>query len=494
MTDQPSSAGAAARSTPVRTPERPVLWLFALFLVTLPAVNVRLYASDEVQYFAFLRSLWFDRDLSFDNEYRALYDRGVAQFAGFRETFLETVTETGLRLNFGTLGPAILWAPFYAIADASVVTARLFGAPIERDGYSRPYIAAVCYGSAIYGFLAVLLSVRIARQLTGTSALPAIAIWIGTPLLFYMYLAAGMAHAVSAFTVAAMLAIWMKARERWTIRGALALGAIGGLITMVREQDAVLLAGPLADYLIAVVRRTRDRGFQPRHELALAGAGLSAFAIVYLPQILAYLALNGRPGPSRLVIRKMTWTSPHALEVLFSPEHGFIAWTPIAAFAIAGLFLLLRQDRATETGPPALSPSKGSATPVRPIAAALLLSLAGHVYISGCVESWTVAGAFGQRRFVAITALLVVGLAALWRRWMAANPSRLLMAASLVVMVWWNLGLMALFGTRLMDRQRLELGRNAYDVFVTVPLRAPELAWRYIAQRESFYQAPAGTH
>ena len=190
----------------------------------------------------------------------------------------------------------------------------------------------------------------------------------------------------------------------------------------------------------------------------------------------------------------MTWTSPHALEVLFSPEHGFIAWTPIAAFAIAGLFLLLRQDRATETGPAALSPSKGSATPVRPIAAALLLSLAGHVYISGCVESWTVAGAFGQRRFVAITALLVVGLAALWRRWMAANPSRLLLAASLVVMVWWNLGLMALFGTRLMDRQRLELGRNAYDVFVTVPLRAPELAWRYIAQRESFYQAPAGTH
>ena len=46
-----------------------MLWLFALFLVTLPAVNVRLYASDEVQYFAFLRSLWFDRDLSFDNEY-----------------------------------------------------------------------------------------------------------------------------------------------------------------------------------------------------------------------------------------------------------------------------------------------------------------------------------------------------------------------------------------------------------------------------------------
>jgi hypothetical protein len=112
MTQQLSSAGVAARSTPVPTAQQPLLWMLALFLVTLPAVNMRLYASDEVQYFAFLRSLWFDRDLSFDNEYRALYDRGVAQFAGFRETHLETVTETGRRLNFGTLGPAILWAPF----------------------------------------------------------------------------------------------------------------------------------------------------------------------------------------------------------------------------------------------------------------------------------------------------------------------------------------------------------------------------------------------
>ncbi len=36
----------------------------------------RIYASDEVQYFAYLRSLWFDRDVSFENEYRYFYDHG----------------------------------------------------------------------------------------------------------------------------------------------------------------------------------------------------------------------------------------------------------------------------------------------------------------------------------------------------------------------------------------------------------------------------------
>ena len=39
--------------------------------------------------------------------------------------------------------------------------------------------------------------------------------------------------------------------------------------------------------------------------------------------------------------------------------------------------------------------------------------------------------------------------------------------------VWWNLALMAEFGTGLMDRQRLELRQNAYDAFVTLPRRLP---------------------
>jgi len=471
-------SGTLTFSSRLRQPRLAALWLAALFVVTLPAVTVRFYASDEVQYFAYLRSLWFDRDVSFDNEYRTLYDRGVARSPGFRETFLEPTTATGLRINFGTLGPAILWSPFYALADGAVILGRAFGATVPRDGYSWPYLAAVCYGSALYGFLAVLLSARLARKLTGAGHAQALAVWLGTPLLFYMYLAAGMAHAVSAFAVALMLSIWLEVRKRWRVRGALALGAAAGLIAMVREQDTVLLVGPLVDYAIAARRRIKEQGFRADRELPVALAGIAAFALVYVPQILVYLELNGRPGPSPLVTRKMNWISPHALEVLLSPQHGFLFWTPLAALALGGLFLLPGKDPAVRVTAPAA---------VRPIARALLLAVAGHIYISGSVESWTVAGAFGQRRFVAVTPMLVVGLAALWHR-ARSRRSRLLLWTAVSLMIWWNLGLMALFGTRMMDRQRLELGPNAYDVFVTVPRAAPELAWRYLTDRDSLYE------
>jgi hypothetical protein len=67
---------------------------------------------------------------------------------------------------------------------------------------------------------------------------------------------------------------------------------------------------------------------------------------------------------------------------------------------------------------------------------------------------------------------------------------RYALGAAAVVAIWWNLALMALFGTGLMDRQRLEPGRNAYDVFVTLPKMAPQLAYRYFTDRSSFYQTP----
>ena len=456
------------------------LWLVALFVASLPAVNVRLYASDEVQYFAFLRSLWFDGDVSFDNEYRYFYDTGVVRFEGFRQTQLERTTATGLRINFGTIGPALLWAPFYAIADAGVIAARAAGAAVERDGYSKPYLAAVCYGSAIYGFAAVLLSARIAWRLLGTGAGAATAIWIGTPLLFYMYLAAGMAHAVSAFSATLLIFVWLRVRDRWTPGGMMALAAVAALVAMVREQDVLFMAGPALDYAVSVVKRLRSGAARFRDDIVGPLAGLAVFAVAYAPQALAYLELNGRIGPSPLVTRKLTWTSPHFFEVLLSPAHGFLWWTPIAALAIAGLVLLVRQRL-----------DAGGALPLRTIGLAMLVSTVAEIYIAGCVESWTVAGAFGQRRFVVLTPVLIVGLAALWRR-VSGRLARPILTCAIAVMIWWNLALMALFGAGMMDRQRLELGRNAYDAFVTLPRLAPELAYRYVTRRESFFRPPPG--
>jgi hypothetical protein len=211
-------------------------------------------------------------------------------------------------------------------------------------------------------------------------------------------------------------------------------------------------------------------------------AAAVAFGVVFLPQAIAYLRLNGRIGPSPLVSRKMTWTTPHAAQVLGSPEHGLLFWTPLATLAIAGVIILAWHR-------PGAKSAEAAGADGRRIALGLLAMVALQIYIAGSVESWTVAGAFGQRRFVSLTVILVVGLTAL-ATVVRAAAGRVALASAVMLTCWWNVALMIQFGSGLMDRQRLELATNTYHAFVTVPRRLPEMISRYMLRRESFY-APA---
>jgi len=450
--------------------------LLLVFLVSLPAITPRIYASDEVQYFAYLRSIWFDHDVSFENEYQHFQASGFAA-PGFHETFLERTTETGRRINFGTIGCALLWAPFFAIADLLTRLLNATGGAIPADGYSPPYIAAVSYASAFYGWLAIWLAARLVERLArdwpalvNLGVVAAIVVWLGTPLLFYMYVAPPMSHATSAFAVTLFITLWIAVRDRWDIRGVVLLGASAALMTMVREQDAFFVAGPILDATWALARANRARGLR----IAIAAiAGVVAAAITFVPQALAYLALNGHIGPSRLVARKMSWHAPHALEVLASPAHGLFFWTPLAVVAFAGLVVLFIRLPAGK----------------RAFGAGLLVAAAFQVYVAGSVESWTVAGAFGQRRFVSLTPLLVLGIAATLATIRGRRAMVPAAALVLTMMVWWNIALIVQFGAGLMDRQRLEPARIAYNTFVVVPRALPVLTWRYLFDRASFYES-----
>lgn len=452
----------------------------ALFILSAPAVTPRLHAADEIEYFAYLRSVWFDGDLSFDNEYRYFYDRGIARAWGFETTFLGQTTATGLRPNYAPIGTALLWAPFYAVADLATRIAAAAGATVAVDGYSRPYLVAITYASAIYGFFAVLISAVVIRTVVGSGRVAALAVCAGTPLIFYMYVAPGFSHACSAFAVAAFVLVWLRVRSQWTLGGVMALGAMAALMGMVREQDVFLAIGPAIDYAAAIVRASRHGFDRARPLIGKAVGGIVAFCICYIPQAAAYLILNGRIGPDPMVEQKMFWSSPHALRVLFSLNHGVVFWTPLFVLAIAGLIRLAagrQYEHRPDTSPDA-----------RWIGLLMLLMVVSQIYVSGSVNTWSAAGSFGQRRLIGLTVLLSVGLAVVLRS-RVTGATALALPLLVVACVWWNLGLIAQFGSGTMDRQRLELSRNAYNNFVLIPRSLPGLTYRYLFDRSSFYKS-----
>ena len=444
--------------------------LYALFALTLPLVTPRVRGADEIEYFSYLRSAVFDRDLQFENEYRYFYERDPQGLRDFKSTFLDRREEaTGRPINFGSLGAALLWSPFYLLAHAAVGLARALGASVAADGFSTPYLLAVGLGSASYAFAGLLLTHRVltrwARVSEAAATLACAALWLGSPLLYYVALAPGFAHACGFFAVSLMVFTFLRARERapegprlldWA-----GVGAAAGLCALVREQEGLLVVVPAA---WLATRLRPEPALAMRRGLVMAGTA----ALLMAPQLLAYHALNGRYGPSRLVGRKMTYWSPHLLEVLFDPGHGLFFWAPLLLLAVAGLGLALWRP---------------GARPARGLTALLAMGLLTQVWINGCIESWSQAGAFGSRRFVGVTLVFAWGLAAALERLLPRLGTAAL-AAALAVFAWWNVSLMVQFGLKLMDRQRLEWPRVAVSQFTEVPPRLLRVASLFFTDRE----------
>ena len=446
--------------------ERGFKLLGIAFVLSLPLVTPNIRGADEIEYFAYLRSAVIDRDLDFDNEYRHFYERDPEGLAGFHATFLGRVEpRTGRRINFAPLGTALLWSPFYLLTHGAVLVGRAAGMSLEADGLSGPYLAAVCYASALYAFLGLVLVYDGLLRFGGASAQHAagavLAIWFGTPVLYYTTLAPGFSHACSLFAVS--LVVWLSGRlatrPEARVTEWLAAGAAVGMAGLIREQDALFGVVPAGIWLAQTIDRRRPREAVER-ALALGGAAILAF----VPQLFAYRAINGSFGPSGLVARKMSYSSPHFLEVLFDPGHGLVVWSPLLLLAGIGLAIRL---------------GKGAMPLVWSLAAALLL----QVWVNGSVESWSQAGAFGSRRFVATSVVFAWGLTTLIEV-VTRRTGHLVVTAALAVCVWWNLSLMVQFGLHLMNRQRLEWPEVALNQVVAVPRHLGRATRLFFTDRE----------
>src|SRR4029077_17382662 len=271
------------------------------------------------------------------------------------------------------------------------------------DGFSRPYVIAMAFATALYGFLGLYLSFRLAQEYFEDSwaFLATIGIWLATSLPVYMYFNPSWSHAHSAFATALFLWVWHRTRQTHTQKARtwtqwVILGLLAGLMLDVYYPNFVFLLLPLLEAL-----RTYGRGFRGPREtrislVSLFGAHVLfvlAILLAFSPTLVTRKIIYGRPWFSGYEgLGTWNWTSPAFGKVLFSSDHGLLAWTPILLFAILGLVLLRRRDR--ELGD------------------ALIVTFLAFYYFIASYPSWDGLSSFGNRFFVSLTPLFVIGLAA----------------------------------------------------------------------------------
>lgn len=490
--------------------DKGILALCLVFVLTLPLFTARIYASDEIQYVSYLHSIVFDFDVDFTNEYEAYIARDPQKYVGFKKDLLDKKNENGLPINTGPIGSAILWSPFYLLAHGVASVGKTFSiTKWANDGYSFPYEFAITFGSLLYGFIGLILAYLFIRNFIPRfyAAFATIVIWLASPVIFYLSLTPPMSHANSLFMISLWLYVWYRTRG-WHIDengkfvpgqrswGAwFALGIIGGLMTMVREQDGttLIVAAIEALYCYWIYFQARDKS-KPIFQLPAQIWSLFYRNVVFLgglvigiiPQIVIYYFLNGKPAPTKIVGDKLNYFEPTVipqfLGLLFHPDHGMYWWSPVLVLAVTGLIMMLFNRK------------------LRFIAIVLIAAYFMQLYISAGFQTWTMKGSFGARRLVGISPAFIAGLAYL--AWWFVELSRkvqiphklkgrkpLIIAAGLLFVIW-NIGLIIQFSAirNTETRQRLDPARVVVDQFTVVPGKIIEVGQKFFTSRSEFYQ------
>lgn len=433
------------------------LALLVIFLLSLPLINpwVR---GDGVGYYAYARAPLIQGNLDFERDYLAAnssFRLGRIGENGRPKPIFRT--KTGHLDNHFTVGPAILWAPFLLLAHAGVLLVRMLGSNVAADGYSAPYRIAMALGTALYGFVGLLISFRLAREYVAPrwAFLATIGVWWASSLPIYMYFNPSWSHAHSAFAVAMFFWYWHQTRTSRTIFQWCVLGAIAGLMMNVYYANAfmLLVVGIEAIGQYAAIFRDARKQVSAAAQLALRHLlFFAAFLICLLPTFITRDIVYGSPLATGYVsLRYWFWRSPFFLAVLFSSDHGLFAWTPILLLAFAGLVLFARTH-----------PSPGM-----PFLAA---AFAFYIFIA-CYPDWAGISSYGNRFFVSLTPLFILGLAVFLERFARLFHSQrnalATASAAIVMFTLWNLAFMYQWGTHL------------------IPPRGP-ISWREMAHNQLF--------
>jgi hypothetical protein len=441
-----------------------------LFLLTLPLSNpwVR---GDGVGYYAFARSVLIDHRLDFTKDWlaaNASYRMGRTDALG--NILPNQYTMTGHLDSHFSVGPAILWFPFLLVTHAGVIVYDRFGGQIPADGFSGPYRVAMAFGTAVYGFLGLTISFALARKYVSErwAFLATLGIWFASSLPVYMYFNPSWSHAQSAFTVALFLWYWIRTRAARTWLQWLILGAIGGLMMDVYYLNVLLLLLPLLESLARYWNMRKDATMATSGRLLFDNGIFAAMVFAaFLPTLITKKIIYGsytRFGYTE----HWFWKSPAFFRVGFSADHGLFSWTPIVIPAVIGLVYLRRRDGV--------------------LAAYLIAMFAAYFYTIGCYQNWDGLSAFGNRFFVSLTPIFVLGLAAFFdgleRAW-SARRAMIVSASATAVLILWNLGLIFQWGSHMIPvRGPISWRDTAYNQFARVPTEASQTVKNYLTHRK----------
>jgi len=389
VTDTPHPRDASRRYPRSLAAVIPLL-LVAVPLVCFVALDRPLIRSDGLAYFMWLHSLARDQDLDLENQ--------AEQFAALNSYQVFFNEETGQYASVFPYGSAFLYLPSYWMASAANrlpmfhINDSYF---MQHQGATFPYGFFLMLGTNLFALLAVVLAFFSAAGLSsrGAALLSSLALFLGTPLLYYATIEPYMSHVPG--TLLTALIVYILVRHRQHAASWFFVGLLLGMALLVRWQ--------LALYAIPIGLLALAKGQWRKLLLLSVGFLLLAWHLPY-----SWWRMFGSPWvvPAAIQGQQAFLSGPvYIREVLLSPQRGLLLWSPLTILALFGLAILFRTHRA--------------------LSVTMILMFLLQVLMNASLFDWGGGWAFGMRRMTELYPVWVIGLSTVVQAaWSAGTTTR----------------------------------------------------------------------
>ena len=326
----------------------------------------------------------------------------------------------GNMLSAFHIGIAILQLPFFLLGHLyTLITGG------DASGYSINYAVSQIIGvSAYLGIALAMLFQLLRNKFTLTiSVITVFVLYLGTNVFYYAFAENGMSHVYSFFLFTALIYLTHVFEEKRNWKTALYLSVTAVIIVLVKPNNGVVLLYFLlfntCNWTSFITRLKKVflpiSTWKPGIIVAIFLVALQVGYWHYVSGqflVFSYGALG----------EGFFWTNPSLLKVLFSPQNGWLIYSPVLIIPMLGLIYL------------------GIKNQLNSRVTLIIWMMAWYIFSSWW--AWWFGGAYGHRAFVEYIAFLAIPMAFVLTS--IKEKSRIgfgFIMVFLLLFVWVNIGM-----------------------------------------------------
>jgi hypothetical protein len=377
--------------------------LFVALIVLTVNLSLRLWHKpdqiihdDVISYYQYLPAVFIFKDISL-RKYINIKDNDEIRI---------WVKDPGTGKGVGkmTIGMAVMYFPFF-------ITVHALAKPLgyNPNGFSPPYKLALILSSVFYLTIGLIFLRSVLKRYFADWIVAWVLIFtvMGTNLLYYTVFEPAMSHTYSFCLFAAFLFFLVRWLDAPVPLRALPIGLITGLIILVRPVNIILLLLiPFWEIespgqFISRMKLLFNKWHQVILMVVMAG-------LVILPQLLYWKTVTGHYFYYGYGEERFFFNNPQFIRGLFSYKKGWLVYTPVMWFAIAGLIVMAFRNRK--------------------LFYPIVLFMMVNMYIVFSWWCWYGGGSFGMRFLIESYVLMAIAMAAFvkWisgQRWFFKLPA-----------------------------------------------------------------------